>query len=46
MVIMLWKKQIQTDRFISNNKPDIIFRDSERGDVYVDRYLQFQEAEM
>ena len=28
---MLWNQQIQTDRTIPNNKPDIINRDNEKG---------------
>ena len=28
---MLWNQQIQTDRTIPNNKPDIIIRDKEKG---------------
>jgi len=27
----LWNQQVQTDRTIPNNKPDIIIRDNERG---------------
>jgi len=30
-VTILWNQQIQTDRTIPNNKPDIIIRDNERG---------------
>jgi 5-methylcytosine-specific restriction endonuclease McrA len=30
-VTILWKQQVQTDRTIPNNKPDIIIRDSEKG---------------
>jgi len=30
-VTILWNQQIQTDRTISNNKPDIINRDNEKG---------------
>jgi len=30
-VIILWNQQIQTHRTISNNKPDIIIRDNEKG---------------
>jgi len=30
-VIILWNQQIQTDRTIPNNKPDIIICDNERG---------------
>jgi len=28
---MLWNQQVQTDRTIPNNKPDIIIRDNEKG---------------
>jgi len=27
----LWNQQVQTDRTIPNNKPDIIIRDNEKG---------------
>ena len=30
-VAILWNQQVQTDRTISNNKPDIIIRDNEAG---------------
>jgi len=30
-VTILWNKQVQTDRTIPNNKPDIISRDNEKG---------------
>jgi hypothetical protein len=30
-VTILWNQQIQTDRTIPNNKPDIIIRDNEKG---------------
>jgi hypothetical protein len=30
-VIILWNQQVQTDRTIPNNKPDIIIRDNEKG---------------
>ena len=30
-VTMLWNQQVQTDRIIPNNKPDIIIRDDEKG---------------
>ena len=30
-VTMLWNQQVQTDRTIPNNKPDIITRDNEKG---------------
>ena len=29
-VTILWKQQVQTDRTIPNNKPDIIIRDNEK----------------
>ena len=29
-VTILWNQQVQTDRTISNNKPDIIIRDNEK----------------
>jgi len=30
-VTILWNQQVQTDRAIPNNKPDIIIRDNEKG---------------
>jgi len=30
-VTILWNQQVQTDRTIPNNKPDIIICDNERG---------------
>jgi uncharacterized circularly permuted ATP-grasp superfamily protein len=30
-VTILWNQQVQTDRTILNNKPDIIIRDNEKG---------------
>ena len=30
-VIIMWNQQVQTDRTIPNNKPDIIIRDNEKG---------------
>ena len=30
-VTVLWNQQVQTDRTVSNNKPDIIIRDNEKG---------------
>jgi len=30
-VTILWKQQVQTDRTIPNNKPDVIIRDNEKG---------------
>ena len=35
-VTVLWNQQVQTDRTIPNNKPDIIIRDNEKG-MYVNR---------
>ena len=29
-VIIMWNQQVQTDRTIPNNKPDIIIRDNEK----------------
>jgi len=51
-VTILWNKQVQTDRTISNDKPDIIIRANEKGtcmliDVAVsgDRNVMKKEAE-
>jgi hypothetical protein len=51
-VTMLWNQQVQTDRTIPNNKPDIIIRDNEKGtcmliDVVIsgDRNVTKKEAE-
>ena len=51
-VIILWNQQMQTDRTIPNNKPDIIIRDNEKGtcmliDVAIsgDRNVIKKEAE-
>ena len=51
-VTILWNQQIQTDRTIPNNKPDIIIRDNEKGtcmliDVAIlgDRNVIKKEAE-
>jgi len=30
-VTILWNQQVQTDRTIPNNKPEIIIRDNEKG---------------
>jgi len=30
-VTILWNQQVQTDRTIPNNKPNIIIRDNEKG---------------
>ena len=30
-MIILWNQQVQTDRTIPSNKPDIIIRDNEKG---------------
>ena len=51
-VTTLWNQQVQTDRSIPNNKPDIIIRDNEKGtcmliDVTIsgDRNVITKEAE-
>jgi len=51
-VTILWNQQVQTDRTIPNNKPDIIIRDNEKGtfmliDVTIsgDRNVIKKEAE-
>ena len=51
-VTILWNQEIQTDRTIPNNKPDIIIRDNEKGtymliDVAIpgDRNVIKKEAE-
>jgi len=31
IITILWNQQVQTDRTIPNNKPDIIIRDNEKG---------------
>ena len=51
-VTILWNQQVQTDRTIPNNKPDIIIRDNENGTcmlidvaILVDRNVIKKEAE-
>jgi len=51
-VTILWNQQVQTDRTIPNNKPDVIIRDNEQGpcmliDVAIsgDRNVTKKEAE-
>ena len=51
-VTVLWNQQVQTDRTVTNNKPDIINRDNEKGtcmliDVAIsgDRNVIKKEAE-
>jgi len=51
-VTILWNQKVQTDRTIPTNKPDIIFRDNEKGtcmliDVAIsgDRNVIKKEAE-
>jgi hypothetical protein len=51
-VTILWNQQVQTDRIVPNNKPDIIIRDNEKGtcmlmDVAIsgDRNVIKKEAE-
>jgi hypothetical protein len=44
-VTILWNQQVQTDRTIPNNKPDIVIRDNEKGTcMLIDS--QFQEIGM
>jgi len=52
-VTILWNQQVQTDRTIPNNKPDIIIRDNEKGTCMLidaaisgDRNVIKKEAEM
>ena len=52
-VTILWNQQVQTERTLHNNKPDIIIRDNEKGtcvliDVAIsgDRNLIKKEADM
>ena len=47
-VTIFWNQQVQTDRTIHNNKPDIITRDNEKGTcmlIDVDRNVIKKEAE-
>jgi len=51
-VTILWNQQLQTDRTIPNNKPDIIIRDNEKGTCMLidaaisgDRNVIMKEAE-
>ena len=51
-VTILWNQQVQTDRTIPNNKPDIIFCDNEKGTrmlidvaIWGDRNVIKKEAE-
>jgi len=51
-VTILWNQQVQTDRTIPNNKPDIIIRDNEKGTCMLidvansgDRNVTKKEAE-
>jgi hypothetical protein len=51
-ITILWNQQVQTDRTIPNNKPDIIIRDNERRTYMLidfaisgDRYVIRKEAE-
>ena len=44
-VTILWNQQVQTDRTIPNNKPDIIIRDNEKRTCMLIG-LQSQETEM
>ena len=47
-ITILWNQQVQTDRTIPNNKPDIIICDNEKGmdvTIYRDRNVIKKEAE-
>ena len=51
-VTILWNQQVQTDRTIPNNKPDIIIRDNEAGTcmlidvaIWGDRNVTKKEAQ-
>ena len=51
-VILLWNQQVETDRKIPNNKPDIIIRDNKQGTcmlidvpIFGDRNVIKKEAE-
>ena len=51
-VAIFWNQQVQTDRIIPNNKPDIIIRDNEKGKCFLidvaisgDRNVIRKEAE-
>jgi len=35
-VTILWNQQVQTDRTLPNNKPDIVIRDNEKGTMLID----------
>jgi hypothetical protein len=41
-VTTLWNQQVQTDRTVRNNKPDIIIRDNEKGNMYVNRHCNLK----
>jgi hypothetical protein len=41
-VTILWNQQVQTDRTIPNNKPDIIIRDNEKGTCILIRCCNFR----
>jgi len=44
-VTILWNQQVQTEKTIPNNKPDIIIRDNEKGTcILID--LQYQGTEI
>ena len=50
-VTIFWNQQVQTDRTIPNNKPDILIRDNEKGTctlidvaISVDRNVIKKEA--
>jgi hypothetical protein len=40
-VTILWNQQGQTDRIIPNNQPDVIIRDNEKRNMFVDICCSF-----
>jgi hypothetical protein len=40
-VTIPWVQQVQADRIVTNNKPDIIIRDNEKGNMHVNRCHNF-----
>ena len=41
-VNILWNEQVQIDRTIPDNKPDIIIRENEKRNMYVNRCCNFK----
>jgi hypothetical protein len=42
-VTVLWNRQLQTERTIPNNKPDITFRENEKGTLLLQETGMLQE---